>query len=183
MFRNLYESKNYKALMIVPIALLLISLYFIPKIQSDSSLKGGISVQLQTNSTMSVQQITSLVNAKIPGAQATVSGSGGVVSVTIAINTNISKGETSLLGMYSAYSNYSSDTLNLTANQSRLIGEPNNATIQGYISKAGAAQQRDLAAMNSTLATQLSLIKPFLNGSVDYNSTNAAAMLNAATTS
>lgn len=183
MLRNIYEGKNYRALIIIPIALLLISLYFIPKIQSDSSLKGGISVQLQTNSTLTVQQITSMVNAKIPGAQASVSRSGSVASVTIAVNNSVSKAETLFLSVYSIYSAYSSDTLNLTANQTRLTAEPNNATIKGYISKSSAAQQKDLANMNSTLAAQLALLKPFTGGNVSYDPTSATSMLNTASSS
>ncbi|HUY69963.1 MAG TPA: hypothetical protein VMV00_00135 [Candidatus Baltobacteraceae bacterium] len=180
MLRNIYESKNYKALMIIPIALLLISLYFIPKIQSDSSLKGGISVQLQTNSTLSVQQITSLINSKIPGAQASVSKSGSLVGITIAINTSVSKSESVVQSIYALDANYSSYTLNLTANQTRLAGDANNVTLITNIAKATAGQQKAIAGMNSTLAGQLVMLKPFLNGTVEYNSTNATAMLNTA---
>ena len=70
MIPNIYDYKHYRFYILIPVALLLISLYFIPKIQLDSSLKGGVSVQLVTNSTIDPRTLTTEVNAKIPNAQA-----------------------------------------------------------------------------------------------------------------
>src|SRR5271157_2864389 len=103
MIPNIYASKHYRFYILIPVALLLISLYFIPKIQLDSSLKGGVSVQLQTNSTIDPRTLTTLVNEKIPNAQASVSKSPGGLSVTMAANTSLASAEGSLLAFYSAY--------------------------------------------------------------------------------
>ncbi len=54
---NIYEMTDYRRLIIVPIVLILISLYFIPQIPKGIDFKGGILISLQTNSSISEEQI------------------------------------------------------------------------------------------------------------------------------
>jgi preprotein translocase subunit SecF len=159
---NIYENKHYKLYILVPIALLLISLYFIPKIQLDSTLKGGVSVQVQTNSTLDPRTITSLVNQKIPNAQASVSASPGGLSITMAENTSLAAAQVDLLDFYSAYSNYTSSTLNLTSYQAEITSQPQNAsTLQPLLAASQKEQAQSIAAFSTALSSELTALKPF----------------------
>lgn len=177
--RNFYESKHYKLYIIVPVALLLIALYFIPKIQLDSSLKGGVSVQLITNSTADPRTITTMINSKINGAQASVSRSPGGLSVTMATNSSLASAESSLLSFYTAYGNYSSYTLNISAYQAQLSTQPNNVTVQNLLKTSQTAQQKSITQYSSALASELSALRPFV-GTVSYNTSNIAGLPNVA---
>ncbi len=172
--RNIYESKNYRMFILVPLALMIISLYFIPKIQLDSTLKGGISIQLITNHTQDIRSLTGIIDSKIPGAQASVSTSPGGLSITLAENSSISAAQADLLGFYSAYSNYSSYTLNITDYQQQLDNGP-NSTIHAQLVAAQQEQQKSVSAFQSSLSSELAALRPFI-GSVQYNSSDYAAM-------
>jgi preprotein translocase subunit SecF len=173
--KNIYESKHYKLYIIIPVMLLLISLYFIPKIQLDSTLKGGETVQLITNSTINPRTLTSLVDAKIPGAQASVSSSPGGLSVTMAANTSIAAAETDLLDFYSAYSNYTAATYNVTAAQAQLKTQPTNTTLQALIATNQQEAQKSVTQFNASLTSELNELKPFV-GTVSYDPSNYASL-------
>lgn len=177
--KNIYESKHFRYYIIIPVALLLISLYFIPKIQLDASLKGGVSVQLITNSTIDPRTLTTLVDSKIPGAQSSVSRSPGGLSITMAANTSIASAETDLLGFYSAYGNYTAYTYNITAVQSELSSQPSNATLQTLLSTNRQEQQKAITAFNASLTAELSELRPFI-GTVAYDPSNYANLPNVA---
>ena len=178
MATNIYELKQYKLLIAIPVVLMLIGIYFIPSMQLDSSLKGGINLQLQTNATLDVRHLTTLIDSKIPGAQASVSMAPGGISVTIATNASIASAETSLLGIYSAYSNYSRASVNITTAQDQIKLQPGNTTLQSMLTTAQAAQQIAHRDINTTLAEEIGYLKPFI-GSATYNSSSVPAMLNA----
>ncbi|MDE1871104.1 MAG: hypothetical protein KGI06_02580 [Candidatus Micrarchaeota archaeon] len=177
--KNIYESKHYKLYIIVPVAMLLISLYFISHIQLDSSLKGGVSVQLVTNSTINIRSLTSMVDSKIPGAQASVSRSPGGISITMAENSSIAAGEADLLAFYSAYGNYTSATFNISAYQTELNTQPDNSTIQTLLADSRIEQQKSITSFTASLSSELSSLRPFI-GNVSYNSTDYASMTNVA---
>jgi preprotein translocase subunit SecF len=174
---NIYEYRRYKLFIIIPLALLLISLYFIPKIQLDPSLKGGISVQLQTSSNISVRQLTQEVDAKIPGAQSSVSRSPGGLSVTIDTNSSLAGAENLLLGIYSEYSNYSSSNFNVTLYQDGLRTQPSNSTLQASLSKAESERQASVSKLNQSLSKELRTLAPLTSMGTSYNSTDADSML------
>lgn len=174
--RNIYEMKRYKLLIIIPIAMLIFSLYFIPKIQLDQSLKGGVSIQLQTNSTVDIRALTSTVDSKIPGAQAIVSTSLGGVSITINPNASLASASHYASGVYSAYGNYSNTAVLIASYQSVLKAQPGNATATSIISGLEANQTRYLGQMSTNLASELSYLSMFLASTPAYNSSDAQGM-------
>lgn len=179
MLRNIYENKNYKLLALVPIALLLISLYFIPGIPLDSSLRGGVSVQLQTNGSVSIPHITSAVDSVIPGAQAAVTTAPAGIAITIAANASLASGQQDLINMFAIYGNYSSSEARIAEYQSELRGGQ-NITVQKALNAELANQTADLSAMSSQLSSMTTTLKPFLKGkNFPYNSSDAQGMLNA----
>jgi len=60
---NIYEMTDYRGLMVAPIILLLISLYYIPQIPAGIDFKGGILITLQIDGEFSEQDIETSLNA------------------------------------------------------------------------------------------------------------------------
>ena len=178
MIPNIYDYKHYRFYILIPVALLLISLYFIPKIQLDSSLKGGVGVQLVTNSTIDPRTLTTEVNAKIPNAQASVSTSPGGLSVTMAETSSLSAPRPNLLAFYSAYGNYTQWNLNVTSYQNQLVTQPGNTTVQNLFTSAEQAQQKSLGVAHTDLTAELASLRP-LTGNQYYNFTNTTSGITA----
>ena len=176
MVANIYEHKNYRYLVAVPIALLLISLYFVQHIPLDSSLRGGINVGIQTNQSVNVQSLTSAIDAKIPGAEASVSQAPAGISVTLAANASLATAQDLLLNVYQSYSNYSTATVKIANYQNYLQSSP-NSTVQAALTAQEANASASLSQMNSNLTQMLVTLKPFLNKTYSYNSSDAQSML------
>ena len=62
---NIYNYKNVKLFIAVPIILMLISIYFAMHLQLDSTLRGGASIIFETNSTISAPQLASEISASL----------------------------------------------------------------------------------------------------------------------
>jgi preprotein translocase subunit SecF len=182
--RNIYEGKHYKLLILVPLVLLFVSLYFIPKIQLDSSLAGGVSISFSTTSTVSVQNLTKELSAHIPNTQVSKSSLNGVTSllVTFPANSSITAGSASLLDVYGWYSNYTVASVAIASLQSQLAAQPGNATAKAGLTAWQANQTRDLAAIGASLNSELSNLRPVIGSSysLPYNASSAASMQSAA---
>jgi preprotein translocase subunit SecF len=180
MVKNIYENKRYKLYVVLPIALLLISLYFIPRIPLDSSLRGGVAVQLQTSGQVNTQNLTSFVNAHIAQAQASVSVSPGGVSVTITTNASLAAAQDTLVNIYTSYSNYSRQAVLIATYQNTLKAGA-NATAQAGLTAAQANETTEESYMAGQTQSLLTTLAPLLNNQTySYNSTNPAGMLTAA---
>lgn len=173
---NIYEYRRYKLFVILPIALLLISLYFIPKIQLDSSLRGGITITLQSNSSISQRALISAIDSKIQGAEATVATAPGGLSITIASNESISAAEAYLLDAYSDYGNYTQETYIVTALESSLQQQPGNSTLIEQLNGAKANQSASLDALKLDLTNEFASLAP-IYGNATYNSSSPSAMV------
>ncbi len=181
MVRNIYESKYYNRFIFVPLVLLVISLYFIPHLQLDSSLKGGVSVQLQTNQSIGISSLTSYVNSHIPNAHTSVEKSPSGVTVTIDANSSIINAEGNVTAMLTQYNEYSSAVVNETTINQELQSSPGNSTLLSQLSVQQAAASRYLSQMGSTANTVILGLSPFLaNRTFSYNASNAQSVLNAA---
>ncbi len=181
MLKNIYESKHYNKFIFVPLILLAISLYFIPHLQLDSSLKGGISVQLQTNQSIGISNLTSYVNSHIPSAHTSVEKSPSGVTVTIDVNTSIISAEDNITTLLMQYGNYSSAVVNQTTIEQELIASPNNATLKSQLLVQQALSARYLSHMSATTNSIVSGLSPFLaNRTFNYNASDAQSMINAA---
>jgi preprotein translocase subunit SecF len=178
--KNIYQHKNYKLFPLIPIALLLISLIFIPRIPLDSSLKGGINVQIQTNSSVDIRALTTAINSRIPGAQASISTSPGGISITVATNTSLAGAEQTLLALYGYDGNYTSATYRIASLQFALKNQSSNATLQTALQGAEANQTKALSSMDTATAGMLTGLKPLLNKTYPYNASDPTSMVAAA---
>jgi preprotein translocase subunit SecF len=176
---NIYNSKNYKYYALLPVLLLFVSLFFVHSIQLDSSLKGGISIQLQTNASINVRNLTSIIDSRIPTAEASVSRSPGGLSIVIAENASIASALNYLLSIDNLYSNYTSFNVLAATYQNQLATQPNNSTLKTLLGNAQGNETRYTLLISSTLASELATLKDF-NVSQSYNSSSSTSMVNAA---
>lgn len=175
--RNIYESRHYKLFILIPVALLLVSLYFIPKIQLDSSLRGGITVQVQTNSSPDIRSLTAEIDSAIPGAQASVSRSPGGLSVSLVENASLTSAEAYLTGVYSSYSNYSQYELNLTQYSPLLRSQPGNATVARLVNESAAGAHASASQLQSDLKNELDALRPMLGSAPAYNASDYPSLV------
>ncbi len=173
---NIYENRHYKLYVLIPVALLLVSLYFIPQIQLDSSLRGGITITLQSNSTIDQRQLISLIDSRIGGAEASVARAPGGISITIASNTSIASAEAELLAAYSYYGNYTKASYIATGLSSLLKGDPNNSTLQGEFSAAKANASNAYSKLNSSITAEFGALAQIAPNAA-YNSTSVDSLL------
>ena len=176
---NIYNNKNIKFFILIPIAMMLVSIYLSQGIVLDSSLGGGISMLIQTNTTLSASQIASLVSSKLNTPSPSIVTSSGTVGITIAANTSLSNAENYLINFYSYNSNYTSYYVNYTNYSIGLQHSPSNATLHALQNKTSAALASNLNGMSSSLSSELQELRPFI-GTKSYNSSNPAEMLSVA---
>ena len=172
---NIYNSKRYKYYATIPIILLVISLFFVHSIQLDSSLKGGISIQLQTNASVDVRNVTALVNAHIPAAEASVSKSPGGLSIVIAENASIATALNYLLEIENQYSNYTNLQALAATYQNQLTAQPGNSTLSALLNNAQSNETRTTLAMSGLLGSELSGLNGF-SVPHTYNSSDPSNM-------
>ncbi len=173
---NIYESKNYRLLILIPIALLVVSLFLIPKIHLDSTLTGGTNIQITTNTTMSVDTLSKNLDALFPAA--TVQRYSSSVSITIPPNASLTTAlrEADLVNGY--YSNYSKAVLNVAIYQNLLLNNTyaNNQSTMSSLESAQANATKYLGLMVAAIGQEASALKPLLNSMPVYNSSDAGSI-------
>ncbi len=168
---NIYHSKNLKLFIAIPIVLMIISLFLSQNLILDSSLSGGVSVILQTHTTMTPQQISSALAAKLHVPAPTVQIGGGQVQITIDANRSLSNAETYLIAMYQYNANYTQAVLNYTNYKISLQQSPSNQTLQKQLAQAVATENSSYAGIQKNLNLELTALAPFTSNNLKPNST------------
>src|SRR5271157_2987192 len=112
---NIYSHKNLKYLIVLPLALMVFGIYFSTQLTYDTTLAGGVTIILQTNSTQSTSQLASMISAKLNSGSPSVAQSPGSLQITLSMNQSLSDAEGYLVGFYAQKANYSTRFLNATA--------------------------------------------------------------------
>jgi preprotein translocase subunit SecF len=172
---NIYKKYDLRLLIAVPIILLLVGLYFSSYITLDTSLKGGVSVLLQTNSSANPAEISSAVSSSLHTSGVEVASSPGGYQVTIPMNDSIANGESYLEEFYSFKSNYSQYEFNATSAIIGLQSNPNNSTLTQALAVASKGQNETFAQMRYSLSKEHAALIPLI-GNDTYNSSSVGAM-------
>jgi preprotein translocase subunit SecF len=165
---NFYQSKNYRLLIIVPLLLMAAGFYFIPHIQLDSSLKGGVQIEIQTSAPVNQSLIVSRLDSAMPGAQASVETATSGITITVAANTSLTDGQDGLIQLSNISSNYSRASALMAEYQAVLRSQPNNDTVKAALSGAESNQSAYLSAMIAAYSAELVTLRPLLNSSASY---------------
>ncbi|MDE1860116.1 MAG: hypothetical protein KGH72_00165 [Candidatus Micrarchaeota archaeon] len=158
---NIYTSRRLKFLMLVPLLLMVISLYLSTNLTLDFSLSGGASIVLQSNTTMSPSQIASQLAARIPAESSSVQSSPTGLQITIASNKSLSQAYDELIKFYSFNSTYNAYFLNETGIRGALATDPGNTVLQGLLVNASNGVNQSITGMTASLAAETAALKPF----------------------
>lgn len=172
---NIYSNRNLKHLIAVPLILLVLGLYFSTQIRFDSTLSGGVSILLETNSTISTSQFASLLTSKLGVSEPDVVASPGGYEITITENQSLSSAQNYLISFYAFQANYSSFQFNATTAQIGLDRNPNNVTLQGALAKADLGMNASSGEMAKYLGMELNTLKPLI-GPKTYNTSDIPGM-------
>ncbi len=171
---NIYANRNLKLLVAVPLILLVLGLYFSTQIQFDSTLSGGVSILLETNSTFGTSQLASAISSKLGISEPTVVASPGGYQITITENSSLSTAQTYLIDFYSFQANYSSFQFNATTAEIGLQNSPSNSTLASELNRANSGMNRSAIKMNEYLGLELQTLKPLI-GAKNYNSSDVSS--------
>lgn len=172
---NIYESKNLKVLVLIPVILMFIGIFLSTQIVLDSTLAGGVSVLVQTNTTLSAQQIASAVATQLNTQSPSVQVSPGGLQITITDNKTLSAAQNYLINLYSFDSNYSTYLLNATTYSIDLQQNPDNRSAAANLSIAEAGENASIAGMQTQLALEIKELQPFVPGA-SFSSSDPDAM-------
>lgn len=174
---NIYNYKNLKVLIAIPLILMVLGIYFSTQIVYDTSLKGGVSIILQTNSTASTSVIASAINSRFAAEAPSIAKSPGGLQITLSMNQSLSNAEAYLTQFYAYKSNYSSHLVNSTTLGLALQRNSGNATLQQELKQSNAAINASIASMRSVAQLELAALTPF--GSYPAVNTSDAGQLTA----
>ncbi len=176
---NIYTSRHLKYFILVPVLLMLVGIYFSSRIVLDSSLSGGVSIILQTNTTSSTPSIASSIASKLHIPQPSIQRSPGGLQITLAINESLAKADTYLLNFYAYRASYSSSEVNATTLSLALERSPGNKTIEAGLANATSGMNNSLSGMHTSLNSELAELAPFI-GSPGASANSTDAMLGVA---
>ncbi|MDE1768549.1 MAG: hypothetical protein KGH67_05210 [Candidatus Micrarchaeota archaeon] len=159
---NIYTYKNLKFFIAIPVLLMLVSIYLSQNLILDSSLSGGVSVILQTSTTMTPQQISTALTQVLHTPSPSVQIGGGQVQITIDANKSLSNAETDLISIYQYNGNYTQAVLNYTTYKAALASNPSNKTLQQGIASALSLENSSIIGMNKNIRAELTALEPFI---------------------
>ncbi|MFH0817112.1 MAG: hypothetical protein V1909_00585 [Candidatus Micrarchaeota archaeon] len=168
---NIYKMFDYRELAIIPIVLVLISLFFIPQIPKGIDFKGGILITLQTNSTFSENQVKNSL-ADI-GIKDVVMGSythplGTTIEIEIEQNQLLAEAEKSRVPFSNTYDQvieleYQASSLESQIQLNSSTAQENEAKLKDL--EVRLTQKRD--EMNKSATTILSNCGQVLGRQID----------------
>jgi preprotein translocase subunit SecF len=103
---NIYEYKNYKLFIIIPIVLVLISIYLLPKVPTGIDLRGGTLITLQTNQSFDENELQAKFQRELGLQDVSIkkltTPFGTNVEIELEQNEKIADAELNLIRFYSA---------------------------------------------------------------------------------
>ncbi len=166
---NIYAHRNLKWLIAIPLILMILGIYFSFHIPLDSSLRGGVSVTLVTNSNISVSDLAAKVTSVMHIAGVEVSKSPGGYVIILPINQSLAQANNYLANFYAAQANYSSAQLNYTAVSLALHNDPENLTLQHQLANATAEMNKAEMQMRENASAAFAALSPFGITSGNYS--------------
>jgi preprotein translocase subunit SecF len=159
---NIYKYKNYKLLIIIPILLIALSIYFIPKIPTGMDLRGGTLITLKTNSSFSDDALTSSLQKELGVSEVSISRIQtpleNKVEIELEQNERIAAGETDIRSFYSKVEKVNSlnyDISRFTSDlQSGNLSQADQADVQGRLADA----QKSLPTATSDMHAAADLV-------------------------
>lgn len=186
---NIYASKNYKRLVFIPLACLLIAVFFIPRIPAGIDLRGGVLITIQTTSQVNLDDVkTALVDGlgvhEVSVKTAPSAGGGTGVEIEIEQNEKLAAAEIALRHFYEAYVDFTKADFEVASLNASI--NSGNATdldrLKSELADAEARRSVTLSSMNSYAETVKANVEPFVGQISISNDMDAGKMKDALST-
>lgn len=158
---NIYTYKNLKLFIVIPLVLMLIGILLSTQIVLDTSLRGGVSIIIQTDSTLSVSTLASEISSALHVQAPEIAVSPGGLQITLPINQSLSNAESDLVSFYAEKANYSSYLVNATQLGIAFHQNASNSTALAQLQKANANVNASLQEMKVALQAEALALQPF----------------------
>lgn len=159
-----YKTKHYKLLLLIPLALTLLSFYFIPKIPQGVDLKGGILVSVQTQEFGNIDELKSALSEfGDVEVKSYTSALGNGLEIEIPLNEKLSLAEASLKEIHNAFSDYTEARLNVDWLENQMEQTADAAEKEKY--------RLDLESNRTIMNQKLAAVKTTANH-IQLNSSN-----------
>lgn len=149
---NIYKTKHYKLLLLVPLILGILSVYFIQFIPQGVDLKGGILVSIQTKEMPDIDVLKASLSefgkVEIKGSTSAI-GTG--LEVEIPLNDNMAVAETALKDLHNINSNYTGTSLTVDWLENQVQTSADAAEKERF--------RQELEANKTVLQEQFSMLK------------------------
>ncbi len=172
---NIYHYKNLRLLIAVPLVLLVIGLVLSTQIVLDTSLRGGVSIIIQTNTTISAATLASEISSSLHVQAPQIATSPGGLQITLPINQSLAQADTYLIQFYGEKSNYSAYLVNATSLSIAYQQNKTPALLQ-QIKQVNAEINASLLGMQTALRGEISALQPFGAQNNVTNSTDPGAL-------
>jgi preprotein translocase subunit SecF len=173
---NIYTYKNLKLFIAIPLVLMVIGILLSTQIVLDTSLRGGVSIIIQTNSTLSSAAIASQISSVLHIQAPEIAASPGGLQITLPINQSLANAEAALVDFYAQKTNYSNALVNATQlGIAYHQNASNNSTVLPQLQQANANVNASLKKMKAALLAEVAALQSF--GLQSNTSTNDAAVM------
>jgi preprotein translocase subunit SecF len=169
---NIYTSKHLKLFILIPIVLMFLGIYFSNFIVLDTSLRGGVSIILQTNTSTSPAILASEIGSALNSEAPSIEASPGGLQITLNINESLANANDYLVSFYAEKANYSTYLVSSAALNLAHERNLSNLTITNELANANANVSASISKLQALLSKELLALKPFhvnytLNSSAD----------------
>jgi len=168
---NFYRSKHLRKFILIPILLMFVGILLSTQIVLDTSLKGGVSIILQTNSSLNTATLASEISSALHVESPLIAASPGGLQITLGINQSLANAESNLVDFYAHKENYTNHVVNATTLGLAHQHDPSNTTILNLLAQANSNANASIANMRNALQKELSALSTFDIG--QYNATSS----------
>jgi len=168
---NIYNYKDLRLFILIPIVMMLMGIYFSTQIVLDTSLRGGVSIILQTNASVNSATLASEIGTALNSESPSIAASPGGLQITLSINQSLANANNYLILFYSEKANYSTYLVNAAALNLAHERNQSNSTITNELIKANANVNASISKLQTLMNEELTALKPF---SINYTSNSSA---------
>ena len=177
---NIYHYKNLKLLIAIPLVLMVIGILFSTQIVLDTSLRGGVSIIIQTNTTLGAGTLAGDLSSALHVQAPEIATSPGGLQITLPINQSLANADTYLIQFYADKANYSTYLVNATSLSIAYAQNKTPALLQ-QLQQMNANVNASLQKMQAALKNEIAALQPFgAQTNSTINSTDPSVLQNAA---
>ncbi|MDD5317876.1 MAG: hypothetical protein PHF51_04055 [Candidatus ainarchaeum sp.] len=182
---NIYASRNYRLLVAIPVALLLLSfgVIYLKGVPQGIDLRGGILITTETNSSVDAEALKASLSSQLGVPEVSVKTAPGTsartgVEIELEQNEKLAAAELALVDFYAAYDRYSEADFRVASVSSAL--ESGNASnmdqLRAQLAEANASRAAANAELGRQAVTIRDSVQPFVAHPITLQTSDPKAL-------